>query len=304
MWIGFNIFVLFFLILDLKVHGRKPHTISFKESLAWSFFWIAIALFFNTLLYYTHGSQAALDFFTGYLVEKSLSVDNLFVFLLIFSYFKTPEHLLHKVLFYGILGAIIMRALFIFGGIALLHRFSWIFYIFGLFLVYAGIKMIWQKDSELHPEQNPFVAWIRKWLPITDQYQGDSFFVKIQDKTYGTPLFLTLATVEFTDLIFAIDSIPAIFAITTDPFIVYTSNIFAILGLRALFFTLKASLETFHFLQYAIGGILAFVGVKMLLAPWFKIPTPIALCFIILSLLAAIILSLLFPKEDQNDNSK
>ncbi|MBA3237126.1 MAG: TerC family protein [Parachlamydiaceae bacterium] len=301
MWIGFNAFVLLFLFLDLSVHGRKKHTIGIKESIAWSCFWIAIALFFNTLLYYTHGPQAALDFFTGYLLEKSLSVDNLFVFILIFSYFKTPEHLLHKVLFYGILGAILMRALFIFGGIALLHQFSWIFYIFGLFLVYAGIKMINQKESEMHPESNFLIEWIKKWIPITDKYYGESFFVRIQDKLHGTPLFLTLLTVEFTDLVFAIDSIPAILAITLDPFIVYTSNIFAILGLRALFFTLKASLEIFHFLSYAIGGILTFVGFKMLIAPWLKIPTPVTLCFILLSLVAAIILSLLFPKSEESN---
>lgn len=299
MWIGFNIFVLFFLFLDLFLHGRKPHAIGIKESLAWSCFWIAIALCFNFALYFTHGSQAALDFFTGYLVEKSLSVDNLFVFLLIFSYFKTPEHLLHKILFYGILGAVFMRALFIFGGIALLHRFSWLFYVFGLFLVYAGLKMIRQKESETHPERNFLVEWLRKWIPITDNYHGNSFFVKIQDKIYGTPLFLTLVTIEFTDLVFAIDSIPAIFAITLDPFIVYTSNIFAILGLRALFFSLKASLEIFHYLHYAIGSILAFVGVKMLIAPWYKISTPLSLCFIALALAVATILSILFPKSNK-----
>lgn len=300
MWVGFNIFVIAFLLLDLFIHGRKPHAIGFKEAIGWSIFWIAIALLFNLMLLYTHGSQSALDFLAGYLVEKSLSVDNLFVFLLIFSAFKTPEHLLHKVLFYGILGAIIMRAVFIFGGIALVQRFGWIFYLFGIFLIYAGVKMFKQKESEMHPERNPLVTWAKKWFPITEKYAGNSFFVKQDGKYYGTPLFLTLLTVEFTDLIFAIDSIPAIFAITMDPFIVYTSNIFAVLGLRALFFALKISLGIFHLLHYAIGAILVFVGIKILIGPWYHMPTPLALGFIAVSLTIAILLSIIYPKNDIN----
>lgn len=297
MWIGFNVFIIFMILLDLMIHNRKEHTIGYKEAFGWSFFWIALALGFNVLIYYTHGSKSAIDFFTGYLVEKSLSVDNLFVFLLIFSYFKTPEHHLHKVLFYGILGAIIMRALFIFGGIALVQEFKWLFYVFGFFLVYMGIKIAVQKEGEMHPEQNPLVNWCSKWIPITDKYHGNKFFIFREGKHYATPLFLTLLTVEFTDLIFAIDSIPAIFAITLDPYIVYTSNIFAILGLRALFFALKASLDIFHFLNYAIGIILAFIGIKMIIHPFIDIPTWVALGFIAVALTTAVILSFIFPQK-------
>jgi tellurite resistance protein TerC len=298
MWIGFNAFILAAILLDLLIHNRKPHAISFKESCLWSCLWITLALGFNTLLYFTHGPQSAIDFFTGYLIEKSLSVDNLFVFLIIFSYFKTPEKLLHTVLFYGILGAILMRAAFIFGGIALVQEFRWLFYILGAFLVYAGIKIAMQKESESHPEQNPFASWIKKWMPVTDSYYGKKFIVCLEGKRYATPLLLTLLTVEFTDLIFAIDSIPAILAITLDPFIVFSSNIFAILGLRALFFALKASLELFHYLHYAIGAILTFVGIKMLISPWLHVPTTFTLGFIVVALGLAVLISLMYPKKD------
>lgn len=297
MWVGFNVFIIAMIFIDLFIHSRKKHSISFQEAVNWSIFWVALALGFNILLYYTHGSQSAIDFFTGYLVEKSLSVDNLFIFLLIFTYFKTPEHLLHKILFYGILGAVVMRALFIFGGIALVENFRWLLYILGFFLIYMGAKIAFKSEGELHPENNPLVSWCEKWMPVTKNYNGDNFFTTIAGKRYATPLFLTLLTVEFTDLLFAIDSIPAILAITTDPFIVYTSNIFAILGLRALFFTLKASLGIFHYLHYAIGAILMFIGAKMLLSIVFHIPTWFALGFIILALATSIILSLIYPEK-------
>lgn len=297
MWIGFNIFILFMITLDLIVHGRKKEPIAYKEAFLWSFFWIMLALGFNIIIYYTHGSQSALEFFTGYLVEESLSVDNLFIFLLIFRYFKTPENLQHRVLFYGILGAIIMRALFIFGGIALVQHFKWLFYIFGFLLIYMGGKIVIQKETEIHPEQNPLVKWFSKWMPFTNKYHGEKFFIYEQGKRYATPLFLTLLTVEFTDLLFAIDSIPAIFAITLDPFIVYTSNIFAILGLRSLFFALKASLDFFHYLHYAIGIILVFIGIKMIIQPFFHLPIWITLGFILTALTSAIVFSFIFPQS-------
>lgn len=296
-WIGFNVFILFMITIDLMLHSGKQKKITTKEAFLWSFFWIALALAFNILIYYTHGPKSALEFFTGYLVEESLSVDNLFVFLLIFRYFKTPEHLQHRVLFYGILGAIIMRAIFIFGGIALVQQFKWLFYIFGLLLVYMGTKIVFQKETDIHPEQNPLINWFSKWMPFTNKYHGKKFFISLDGKRYGTPLFLALITVEFTDLLFAIDSIPAIFAITLDPFIVYTSNIFAILGLRSLFFALRASLDLFHYLHYAIGIILTFIGIKMLIQPFIHIPIGITLGFIITALASAIILSFLFPQS-------
>ncbi len=297
MWIGFCIFIICMILLDLFIHGRKPHSIGMREAIGWSIFWISLALGFNVFIYYTHGSQSAIEFFTGYLIEKSLSVDNLFVFLLIFKFFKTPEQQLHRVLFYGILGAIIMRAMFIFGGIFLVQEFRWLLYILGLFLVYIGLKMTFQKESEIHPELNPLLKSFKKWMRVTHEYKNDKFFVKIKGDYYATPLFMTLLAVEFSDLVFAIDSIPAIFAITLDPFIVFSSNIFAILGLRALFFALKASLEIFHYLHYAIGIILTFIGIKMLLAPWIHFPIIVTLGFIGISLGIAVILSLRFPKD-------
>lgn len=296
MWIIFNLFIFAMILLDLKLHSSKE-SISFREACSWTIFWIVLALGFNFLIYYFNGYQSAADFLAGYLVEKSLSVDNLFIFLLIFSYFKTPENYLHKILFYGIVGAIFMRAAFIFGGIALVQQFRWLLYILGFFLIYMGLKISFKKEEEIHPEKNFLVTWCRKWLPVTEKYHGDNFFIHLGGKRHATPLFLALLTVEFTDLLFAIDSIPAIFAITLDPFIVYTSNIFAILGLRSLFFTLKSSLEIFHFLHYAIGAILIFIGMKMLIAPWIHLPTSIALGFILVCLIIAILLSLIYPKK-------
>lgn len=298
MWLGFSFFIASMIAMDLLVHGRNSHPIKIKEAIGWSLFWVALALGFNVIIYYTHGSQSAIDFFTGYLIEKSLSIDNLFVFLIIFKYFKTPENLMHRVLFYGILGAIIMRALFIFGGIFLVQQFRWLFYILGFFLVYVGLKMLFQKESEIHPEENALTRWVRKWVRVTPEYHNGNFFIKLQDKNYATPLLMTLLAVEFSDLVFAIDSIPAIFAITLDPFIVFTSNVFAILGLRALFFALKASLELFHYLHYAIGMILVFIGIKMLAAPWVHFPTSVTLGFIGTALAIAMLLSYWFPKRN------
>lgn len=299
MWIGFNLFIIAMIWLDLKMHSQKDGIIHFKEACLWSIFWIALALGFSFLIYYLHGWESSANFLAGYLVEKSLSVDNLFVFLLIFGYFKTPEQYLHKVLFYGIIGAVIMRAAFIFGGIALVQNFRWLLYLLGAFILYMGWKIAFQQEKELHPEKNPLVTWCQRWLRVTHGYCDGNFFIHQGGKLFATPLFLTLLTVEFTDLVFAIDSIPAILAITLDPFIVYTSNIFAILGLRSLFFTLKSSLQFFHFLHYAIGGILIFIGIKMLISPWIHLPTSLALGFIILAIGAAIGLSLLYPQKKQ-----
>jgi len=299
-WLAFNVFIIIMILLDLFAH--KKQSMSVKEALAWSGFWVGLALAFNVLLYYTHGPQAAIEFLTGYLIEESLSLDNLFIFLLIFDHFKTPEEQLHRVLFWGVLGAIVMRALFIFGGIALVTQFHWILYIFGAFLLFAGFHMFLKKEKDIHPENNPVLLLLKKFLPITDGYRGKSFVVKELGRWYATPLLVVLLAVETADLIFAIDSIPAIFAITLDPFIVYTSNIFAILGLRSLFFALAAIMRVFHYLHYALGVILMFIGIKMLIAPWYKISIFYTLAFILSSITIAAILSVMFPvpKKDES----
>ncbi len=234
LWVGFNIFILFMLALDLGVFHRKTHAVTLKESLAWTAVWVALALAFNVGVWHFAGPQKGLEFFTGYLIEKSLSVDNVFVFALLFSYFAVPAQYQHKVLFWGILGALVMRAIMIAAGAALITNFSWIVYIFGAFLILTGIKMIVKRDEEIHPERNPVVKWFKRMMPVTSDYRGDKFFVRENGVRMATPLFVVLLLVEITDLIFAVDSIPAIFAVTTDPFIVYTSNVFAILGLRSL----------------------------------------------------------------------
>ena len=229
LWIGFNVFVLLMLALDLGVFHRKSHVVTFKESMAWTVVWVSLALVFNFGVYHYMGPQKGLEFFTGYVIEKSLSVDNVFVFALLFSYFAVPALYQHKVLFWGILGALIMRAVMIFLGAALIERFTWIIYIFGAFLIITGIKMIVKREEEIHPERNPLVRWFKKLMPVTNDYRGDTFFVRENGVRMATPLFIVLLLVEFSDLIFAVDSIPAIFAVTKDPFIVYTSNVFAIL---------------------------------------------------------------------------
>lgn len=272
-----------------------------REAFAWCAFWIGLALAFNALIYFTMGSQPALEFLSGYLVEESLSVDNLFVFMLIFKYFQTPQKLYHRVLFWGVLGAIIMRALFIFGGIALITHFHWIIYIFGFFLLLMGAKMFKQKDEEIHPENNPILRILKKFMPITPDYRGHKFTVFENGRKYATPLLVVLIAIETTDLVFAVDSIPAILAITLDPFIVYTSNIFAILGLRALFFALVASMQHLHYLHYALGTILMFVGAKMLISPWIKIPIGYTLGFILSAIVIATVVSLLYPAAKSQD---
>jgi tellurite resistance protein TerC len=296
-WAGFNLFVVLMLALDLGVFHRKAHVIQVKEALLWSGFWIALALLFNLGIYFWRGPETALEFLTGYLIEKSLSVDNLFVFLLIFTYFDVPPLYQHKVLFWGILGALIMRAIFIVAGITLIQTFHWIVYLFGIFLIFTGIKLAFHKEREIHPERNPVVRLFRRLMPVSDQYEGDQFILKKGRRYLFTPLFLVLLMIETTDVIFAVDSIPAILAITLDPFIVYTSNVFAILGLRALYFALAGMMRLFHHLHYGLSAILVLVGVKMLLADICKIPTVIALGLIAVILLTSIVASVLRPRK-------
>ncbi len=295
-WITFNAFILSMLALDLAVFHRKSHEIKIKEGLVWSGAWIALALLFNLGVYHWYGRGPALEFLTGYLIEKSLSIDNIFVILLIFSYFRVPARYQHKVLFWGILGALVMRAIFIFLGISLIQRFHWIMYVFGAFLILTGLKMVATKDREIHPEKNPVLKLFRRLVPVTENYREDKFFVKESGRSLATPLFIVLLVVETTDLIFAVDSIPAILAITLDPFIVYASNAFAILGLRALYFVLAETMQLSPYLHYGLSAILVFVGVKMLGANLYKIPAGIALSVVGGILLVVFIASIILPK--------
>jgi len=292
-WLIFGAVVLGLLALDLGVFHRKSHEVKIKEALIWSGVWISLALAFNAFVYFTRGSGPALEFLAGYLIEEALSVDNLFVFLLIFSYFRVPSIVQHKVLFWGILGALLMRALFIVAGISLIEKFHWIIYVFGAFLIYTGIRMVTEQGKEIHPERNPVLRLFRRLVPVTETYVEDRFFVMKGARRFATPLFIVLLMVETTDLIFAVDSIPAILAITRDPFIVYTSNVFAILGLRSLFFALAGLMKLFRYLNYGLCFILVFVGLKMLLAEFFKIPIVVALGVIIAILGASILVSIL-----------
>lgn len=296
----FNLFVITMLMLDLGVFQRREHEIGIKEALGWSAFWIILSLLFNLGLYFWQGREAALQFLTGYLIEKSLSVDNLFVFLLLFMYFKVPAKYQHKVLFWGILGALAMRGALIATGVALISRFHWILYLFGVFLVFAGIKMAFQKEAaQVHPERNVVVRIFKKLVPITPSYHGSRFFLKMEGRPYATLLFIVLIVVETTDLVFALDSIPAIFAITTDPFIVYTSNVFAILGLRALYFALAGLMNLFHYLKIGLSVVLTFVGLKMLLAEVYPIPITIALAVVGGVILLSVLASIRWPKQEK-----
>lgn len=296
-WIAFNVFVITLIILDLFVFNRHKKAIDVKQALAASALWISIALLFNLGIYYFYGSMKALDFLAGYLIEKSLSIDNLFIFIVIFEYFRTPRKYQHKVLFWGILGAIVMRAFFIFLGIKLVNRFHWILYIFGAFLIFSAIKMAMPKEEHASLENNFVIRWFKKIVPITQSYDEDKFFTKKDNRWWATPLSVALISVEMTDLIFAIDSIPAVMAITLDPFIVYTSNIFAILGLRSLYFALANLMPMFHLLKYGLAAILGFVGIKMLLASFVHIPIGISLGFIALALILSIGTSMLFSNK-------
>ena len=296
MWAGFNLFVLAMLALDLGVFHRKAHEVSMKEATAWSAVWISLALVFNAGIWHFMGRQAGVEFLTGYLIEKSLSVDNIFVIALLFSYFAVPSLYQHRVLFWGILGALVMRAAFILAGAALLESFHWIIYIFGAFLILTGLKMAFTRETEIHPEHNPLMKLVRRLFPVTPDYRGQKFFVRENGKLWATPLFLVLVMVESTDLVFAVDSIPAIFAVTTDPFLVYTSNVFAILGLRSLYFAVSGVMQLFRYLNIGLAVILCFVGIKMLVSHWVKVEIHISLGIIGTVLAASILASVLIPQ--------
>ena len=297
LWIAFNVFVLGMLAVDLGIFHRKAHSVSIKEATTWSAIWIALAMIFNLGIYYVWGREKALEFLTGYVIEKSLSVDNLFVFLMIFQYFATPSEYQHRVLFWGILGALVLRAIFIATGSALISNFHWMIYVFGSFLVLTGLKMYLQGDEKIEPERNPVVRLFERLVPIVKEYQGQRFFTRRDGKTYATLLMLVLFVVETTDVIFAVDSIPAIFAVTQDPFIVYTSNVFAILGLRALYFMLAGVMEMFVYLKVGLSFVLCFVGAKMMMVDLYKIPIGASLGVIAAVLLISIGASLVKKKE-------
>jgi tellurite resistance protein TerC len=310
LWIGFNLFVLALLALDLGVFHRRAHAVSTKEAAIWSGVWISLALLFNGAIYLfwerivpgdaLSNSEAALEFLTGYLIEKALSVDNIFVFVLIFSFFHVPDVYQHRVLFWGILGALLMRGAMILAGAALIEAFHWIIYVFGAFLIFTGVRLAFQRDESLRPEDNPLVRLFRRLMPVTEGYAGAKFFVRRAGRLMATPLLLVLLVVESTDLVFALDSIPAIFAVTEDPFIVYTSNVFAILGLRSLYFLLAGVIDKFHYLKLGLSAVLAFVGLKMLLSDTaLKLPIAAALGVIALILTVAIVASLLRARREQ-----
>lgn len=291
-WIFFNLFVLAMLALDLGVFHRKSHVISVREATIWSSVWITISMIFNVILFFWKGPTPALEFLAGYLIEKSLSVDNIFVFVIIFGSFAVPREHQHRVLFWGVIGALIMRGILIGLGAILLQRFHWLIYVFGAFLIFTGIRLLGREGEEPHPEKSPLIQMLRRVLPMTGQYHGKHFFVREGGRFLATPLLLVLVIVEVSDLIFAFDSIPAIFAVTSDPFLVFTSNIFAILGLRSLYFLLAGVIKKFHYLEVGLSFILIFVGVKMVIAPWIKIPITASLGVIATILLLAIIASL------------
>lgn len=300
LWIGFSLFILLMLSLDLGLFNRKAHTIKYREAWLWSAVWVTLAMIFAGIVFYYLKSQRGFEFLTGYIIELSLSVDNLFVFLLIFSYFKVPAMFQHRVLFWGVMGALFMRLTMIFVGAALINRFHWIIYIFGAFLVYTGIKMFRQEEIEVHPEQNPLIRVVTRILPISRHYDGEKFFTRQNGKLTGTLLLLVLMVVEVTDLVFAVDSIPAIFAVTTNTFIVYTSNVFAILGLRSMYFLLAGVVEKFRYLRFGLAIVLSFIGAKMLIgATGYHIPIKFSLAFVAFVLVGSVVASLVISPEGE-----
>lgn len=303
LFLGFNIFVLLMLAVDLGVFNREPHKISIRESLIWSGVWVGLSVLFGIGMWLFEGPNVGLEYFSGYLIEKSLSMDNLFVFLMIFTFFKVDKKYQHEVLFWGILGALIFRGLFIFAGVAILNKFHWVIYLLGAFLVYTGIKMAFQEDRDVDVEHNPILIFVRKIFPVSEQYHGKKFFIRKSGKLLATPLLVVLIAIETTDIMFAVDSIPAILAITRDPFIVYSSNVFAILGLRALFFALSGIMQLFEYLHYGLAAILSFVGLKMLFSEFVHIPVWIALGVIAVILTVTIIASVRHAKQ-QPDEAK
>jgi tellurite resistance protein TerC len=302
LWAGFIGFVLLMLAVDLGIFHRKAHEVSLREAAVWSAVWVALSAVFNVLVYVWFGSERALEFTTGYLLEKALAVDNIFVFVLVFGAFGIPRLYQHRVLFWGVIGALIMRAIFILAGSAFVQRFHWAIYVFGGILAVTGVRLLFQKEGEVHPENNAVVRFFRRILPVTDSLHGDRFTVVQHGRRYGTPLLVALVAVEVADVVFAVDSIPAIFAITTDPFIVFTSNIFAILGLRSMYFLLAGIIDKFHYLKIGLSIVLIFVGVKMLIMDLYKIPIVASLLSIAAILGGSIVLSLARPRPASVSN--
>ncbi len=303
-WVAFGIMIFILLALDIAVFNRRSHEIKLKEAVLWSAFWITLALLFNIVVYVFYGHESALQYLTAYLVEKSLSMDNLFVFLMIFSFFKVPHKYQHKVLFWGIIGALVMRLFFIYAGITLISKFHWIIYIFGIMLIYSGIKMVKDKEAEIHPEKNRVLKLFRKFMPTTSKYHDGNFFVRIDGVLHATPLFVVMIVIETSDLIFAVDSIPAVLAISNDTFIVYTSNIMAILGLRALFFALAGVMNIFEYLHYGLSAILVFVGVKMIIVDFYKINIFVSLAVIFSILCISILVSVIDGRKKSPEPHK
>jgi len=301
-WIGFHVFIFFMLALDLGVFHKHTHVVPVKEAVIWSVVWISLALAFNVFVFFEFGKVKALEFLTGYVIEYSLSVDNIFVFILIFTYFAVKPEYQHKILFWGIMGALVMRGIFIFAGVALINRFHWIVLIFGAFLVFTGIRMLFTKEAEVDPDKNPVVKFFNCFLPVSRELHGDRLFIRQNKRLYATPLFLVLLIIETSDLIFAVDSIPAILAISQDRFIVYTSNIFAIMGLRSLYFALAGIMGLFRYLKIGLAFVLTFVGLKMLFA-YFNLDIPIVISLIIIiSILFVSVLASVFIKAGQTEN--
>jgi tellurite resistance protein TerC len=299
-WIGFIAFIFIMLALDLGVFNRKSHEIKFREASLWTLFWITLALTFNVIIYFTSGEKPAIEFLTGYFIEYSLSIDNIFVFILIFSYFKVPLKYTHRVLFWGILGALVMRAIFIFSGVALITKFHWIIYVFGAFLIFTGIKMLIEGEKEIHPEKSPVLKLFKRFFRVHPTYEEGHFFIKKDGKKYATMLFVVLIFVETSDIIFAVDSIPAILSITQDPFIVFTSNVFAILGLRSLYFAVSGVMKYFRYLSTGLSAILIFVGIKMLIGSIYKIPTGYTFLIIALIVIVSILASVFIPVKNKS----
>lgn len=300
MWVLFGVIVTVLLALDLGVFNRKEHEIKLKEALGWTAVWVLVALTFNTGIYLWQGHVKATEFLTAYVIEKALSIDNIFVFIIIFSYFHVAKKHQHKILFWGVLGAVVMRAVFIGLGVAVIHHFAWVMYLFGAFLVFTGIKLAIKKDEQTNPENNIGVRALKKLMPVTHNADHGHFFLKINGKLHATTLFVALVVVEMTDLVFAVDSIPAVLAITHDPFIAYTSNIFAIMGLRSLYFALAGVMDLFHYLRFGLAAILVFVGIKMLIADFYHLPVMASLGVILGVLTASVVASMIWPAKNSH----
>jgi tellurite resistance protein TerC len=300
-WIIFTVFILAMLALDLGVFNRKFHVIKMKEAMLWTAFWVTLALLFAAAIYFFYGHGKAMEFVAGYLIEYSLSIDNLFVFMLIFRFFNVPHAYEHKALFWGILMALVTRGVFIFAGVALINAFSWVMYIFGAFLIFTGIKMALNKQTEVHPDKNIAIKILRFFMPVTHRFSEAKFFVVKRGVRYATPMLAVLLALETTDILFAVDSIPAVLAISKDPFIVYTSNVFAILGLRSLFFAISGLMKLFHLLHYGLAAILSFVGIKMLIEDFFHVPVAASLLVITSILVVSILSSIIWPDKEEGE---